>query len=97
MAVEPLSRNGKTMGDHDDDAIVVTPLTPPTIVKRDGRTVSFDIQRIENALHRCFASFDRTPETPVNEQYWWAINEPDGTPRPALTKFKEARASGVLP
>jgi ribonucleoside-diphosphate reductase alpha chain len=67
MAVEPLSRNGKTMGDHDDDAIVVTPLAPPTIVKRDGRTVSFDIQRIENALHRCFASFDRTPETPVNE------------------------------
>jgi polysaccharide biosynthesis protein PslG len=35
--------------------------------------------------------------SPANEQYWWAINEPDGTPRPALTRFKEARASGELP
>jgi len=35
--------------------------------------------------------------SPTNEQYWWAVNEPDGTPRPALTAFKEARASGVLP
>ena len=36
---------------------------PATIVKRDGRVVDFDIERIENAIQRCFASFDRTPET----------------------------------
>ncbi|MFN0074408.1 MAG: hypothetical protein ACKVVP_23245 [Chloroflexota bacterium] len=35
--------------------------------------------------------------TEANEQFWWAINEPDGTPRPALTAIREARASGVLP
>lgn len=35
--------------------------------------------------------------TPANEQYWWAITEPDGTPRPALTAFQNARQSGTLP
>jgi ribonucleoside-diphosphate reductase alpha chain len=43
-------------------------LTPPsTIVKRDGRIVAFDIERIENALTRCFASFNRKPHTPTPE------------------------------
>jgi ribonucleoside-triphosphate reductase (thioredoxin) len=43
-------------------------LTPPsTIVKRDGRIVAFDIERIENALTRCFASINRKPHTPVPE------------------------------
>src|SRR5215212_4638545 len=68
MAVEPISSlNGKTMAAHNDDAIIATPLAPPNIVKRDGRVVSFEIQRIENALHRCFDSFQRAPETPVSE------------------------------
>ncbi len=40
---------------------------PETIVKRDGRVVLFEIDRIENALERCFASFDREPATPVGE------------------------------
>jgi exo-beta-1,3-glucanase (GH17 family) len=35
--------------------------------------------------------------TEANEQFWWAMNEPDGTPRPALSAFGEARASGLLP
>ena len=30
-------------------------LPPSTILKRDGRIVAFDIERIENALTRCFA------------------------------------------
>lgn len=40
---------------------------PTLIAKRDGRIVPFDIHRIENALARCFASFGRTPSTPINE------------------------------
>lgn len=42
-------------------------IPPGTIVKRDGRIVAFDIERIENALTRCFASFNRKPHTPVPE------------------------------
>jgi ribonucleoside-triphosphate reductase (thioredoxin) len=38
---------------------------PVEIVKRDGRVVSFDVERIENALSRCFASIGRTPHTPI--------------------------------
>jgi hypothetical protein len=35
--------------------------------------------------------------SPANEQYWWSITEPDGTPRLAFTTFQTARQSGVLP
>ena len=35
--------------------------------------------------------------TEFNEQFWWAVTEPDGTYRPALKAFSEARKSGVLP
>ncbi len=35
--------------------------------------------------------------TPVNEEYWWSITDPDGSPRPALLQFAQARASGLLP
>ena len=38
---------------------------PTTIVKRDGRIVPFEIERIENAIARCFASFERTPMIPI--------------------------------
>jgi intein/homing endonuclease len=47
---------------------------PSTIVKRDGRVVPFDIGRIENAMMRCFASFGRTPQTPVPELASHVIN-----------------------
>jgi hypothetical protein len=30
----------------------------------------------------------------TEEYYWWAITDPNGTPRPAYTKFKEWRAQG---
>jgi ribonucleoside-triphosphate reductase len=42
-------------------------LPPSTILKRDGRLVAFDIERIENALTRCFASLHRKPQTSVPE------------------------------
>jgi hypothetical protein len=31
------------------------------------------------------------------EEFWWAIANPDGTPRPAYTLIKQDRLSGVLP
>jgi hypothetical protein len=31
------------------------------------------------------------------EEYWWAIDNPDGTPRPAYTRVREARHNGELP
>ncbi len=40
---------------------------PTHIVKRGGRVVEFDIELIEKALERCFASFNRTPAAPVDE------------------------------
>ena len=47
---------------------------PAAIVKRDGRIVEFDIGRIENALTRCFASLDHTPETPISELAQRVVN-----------------------
>jgi polysaccharide biosynthesis protein PslG len=31
------------------------------------------------------------------EEYWWAIANPDGSPRPAYTRVRDARRSGDLP
>ncbi len=31
------------------------------------------------------------------EEYWWAIDNPDGSPRPAYTRVRDARRSGALP
>jgi ribonucleoside-diphosphate reductase alpha chain len=60
------SANGKSSIAYLDvtrDGLVL----PSTIVKRDGRVVAFDIERIENALTRCFASINRKPHTPAPE------------------------------
>ncbi|MBV9169792.1 MAG: hypothetical protein JOZ81_06890 [Chloroflexi bacterium] len=35
--------------------------------------------------------------TPDREEYWWAITNTDGSPRPAYTKIRDARVSGLLP
>lgn len=40
-------------------------IMPTTILKRDGRVMPFEIERIQNALARCFASFGRTPTIPI--------------------------------
>ncbi|MCS7288829.1 MAG: ATP cone domain-containing protein [Roseiflexus sp.] len=49
------------------DALHPDVVVPKTIIKRDGRVVPFDVTRIENAMARCFASFGRTPDTPIPE------------------------------
>lgn len=40
---------------------------PTTILKRDGRTMPFDVARIERAMERCFAGLEREPHTPIDE------------------------------
>ncbi len=47
---------------------------PEMIVKRDGRVVPFDIERIEQAMARCFASFGRVPQQPVPELARHVVN-----------------------
>ena len=59
--IQDLTLSGSGLNDRPDMRL------PTTIVKRDGRVVTFEIERIENALERCFDSFDRTPNTPIEE------------------------------
>lgn len=35
--------------------------------------------------------------TEANEQFWWSITNPDGTPRPSYNAILAARTGGVLP
>src|SRR5689334_14783021 len=62
--------NGHKNGNgHQSDTLDLNaPITmPKTILKRDGRLVPFEIERIENAMARCFASFGRTPTIPISD------------------------------
>jgi hypothetical protein len=34
--------------------------------------------------------------TPDREEYWWAITNPDGSARLALSAIRSARSSGAL-
>src|SRR5687768_4182213 len=65
--------NGHANG-NGHAALEVEVVTPTSIVKRDGRVVPFDVERIEDALARCFAAFDRTPATPVKELAQRVVN-----------------------
>lgn len=56
------------------DSIYFKVSIPKQIVKRDGRIVTFDITRIENALRKCFASLGREPQTSVEELAHQAMN-----------------------
>ncbi|MBI3954550.1 recombinase [Candidatus Collierbacteria bacterium] len=47
---------------------------PETIVKRDGRVVSFDTERIQKAMGKCFASLGKKPNTKVEELTKRVIN-----------------------
>ncbi|MCP4424149.1 MAG: recombinase [Chloroflexi bacterium] len=62
------SRIGKNGAKSLDTASVYFKVAmPQQIVKRDGRIVPFEIERIEDALRRCFVSIDREPGTAVAE------------------------------
>ncbi len=56
------------------DSIYFKVSVPKQIVKRDGRIVPFDIQRIENALRKCFASLGVEPHTSVEELAHQVVN-----------------------
>lgn len=47
---------------------------PETIVKRDGRVVAFDADRIETALKRCFNSLSRRPIISTSELTQQTVN-----------------------
>ena len=47
---------------------------PGSIIKRDGRIVAFDAERITNAMRKCFASMGRTPQVPVEELTGRVVN-----------------------
>jgi ribonucleoside-diphosphate reductase alpha chain len=65
----PQSRNG-----FEADSVYFKVKIPEQIVKRDGRIVSFDVDRIENALRRCYNSLDSKPETSVEEVTQQVVN-----------------------
>jgi ribonucleoside-triphosphate reductase len=67
------SGNGRSNG-NGHATMEVEVVTPTSIVKRDGRVVPFDVERIKSALSRCFAGFDRTPATSVDELAQRVVN-----------------------
>ena len=52
------------------DSIYFKVSIPKQIIKRDGRIVAFDPERIENALERCFTTLNIQPKTSIK-----AINQ----------------------
>ncbi len=66
-----VKKNGKTslLGNngYKTNSIYFKVKVPEQIVKRDGRIVPFDLQRIEAALLRCYSSLENEPQTPVEE------------------------------
>ena len=58
--------NGKNgSSSRNADSIYFKVSVPKQIVKRDGRIVAFDPDRIENALERCFTTLDIQPKTSI--------------------------------
>ena len=61
--------NGNSNG-HDkleSSSIYFKVEMPKQIVKRDGRIVPFEIERIENALQRCYNSLEVEPQTSLHD------------------------------
>ena len=58
-------KNGKQA--LDASSVYFKVAMPKQIVKRDGRLVPFDLERIEQALNKCFVSEGIEPSTPVEE------------------------------
>ncbi|MBK8985107.1 MAG: recombinase [Chloroflexi bacterium] len=56
------------------DSIYFKVAIPKQIVKRDGRIVPFDADRIQIALERCFASLTNPPQTSVEDLTHQVVN-----------------------
>jgi transcriptional regulator NrdR family protein len=56
------------------DSVYFKVSIPRQIVKRDGRIVSFDPERIENALERCFTTLNITPKSSVHALTQQVVN-----------------------
>ncbi len=67
MTLEKNGASTESVGHAFPDINRAGIVLPETIVKRDGRVVPFDLERIENAMRLCFASLGRTPRTPIEE------------------------------
>lgn len=72
--------NGKSNG-HEDLTLQVQEyiatsgiVMPSQVVKRDGRVVPFDMNRIEVAMKKCFDSFGRTPSFPIADLAKQVVN-----------------------
>lgn len=59
--------NAKNSGDR-----TITP--PENIIKRDGRVVPFDLERIENAISRCFKGLNRESSIPIADLAQQVVN-----------------------
>ncbi|MEM8532559.1 MAG: ATP cone domain-containing protein [Chloroflexota bacterium] len=68
-----------------------TIIMPTTIVKRDGRIVPFDAERIERAITRCFISFDRQPRKSVEEIAQHVVNIVSAKTRGASPTVEEVQ------
>ena len=81
-----VSKNGHASPTLDSIAIEITP--PTTIVKRDGRVVPFEIERIERAITLCFKHLGKEPGTPVAELAQQVVNI-------ISAKYEEPTVEGV--
>lgn len=66
--------NGKKREAATPSSIYFKVAVPLSIVKRDGRLVPFEIERIENALKKCFASLNIEPQTSAGELAQKVVN-----------------------
>src|SRR5260221_8970396 len=68
-------KNNASMHDMKDTVLKNGSLTfgmkrsnwPESIVKRDGRIVAFDVEKIEKAIDKCFRGIDQASSTEVSE------------------------------
>jgi ribonucleoside-triphosphate reductase len=62
-------------GERKESTAVRQPVKIPTqIVKRDGRIVPFDVERIKKAMDKCFQSMKIVPKTTTNELAHQTVN-----------------------
>ncbi len=61
------AKNVSGKNGYKTDSIYFKVKVPEQIVKRDGRIVPLEVERIEGALRKCYASLENKPKTPVEE------------------------------